>query len=136
MTGHTTPAVRDVGGASLRVKFPLNCSLDEGGFVLAVRREPDLGWLPAIAGVPGHQGLDRQGNSRVGLAELMIMARPVVPAQTEGPVDLTSVHAITFLPHDNLEELFPVGSTLEIAELSKLTNFFLGLNAGGKKFRF
>ena len=67
----------------------------------------------------------------MGLAELMVMARPVVPStETSGPADLGGVERITFLAEEHLEDLFPVGSTLQVAELSRITNFFLGLNAG------
>jgi hypothetical protein len=52
------------------------------------------------------------------------------PQETVGAVDLSVIERVTFLANEHLEELFPLGSTVEVAELSKLTNFFLGLNAG------
>ena len=52
-------------------------SLREGSYLLALRASTPGAYLPAIAGVPCRQGLDRYGESRVGLAECMVMARPL-----------------------------------------------------------
>lgn len=50
----------------------------EGGYVLALQPAGSTGfWLPCIAGVPGSQGRDRMGLSREGLAECVVMARPL-----------------------------------------------------------
>ena len=52
VTGHTTPNLADVGGASVRVRFDL--PLEEGGYLLGIRPlAHGHRWLPAIAGVPG-----------------------------------------------------------------------------------
>ena len=52
VTGHTTPNLADVGGASVRLR--LAQPLGEGGYLLGIRsREHAHGWLPAVAGVPG-----------------------------------------------------------------------------------
>ena len=125
VTGHTTPAVRDVGGASVRLRFGSgSAAVSSGGYLLAVRSEQQ--WLPAIAAVPGDQGLDRHGESRVGLAELMVMARPV-HAESGGAA---AAEAVTFLPEDALSALWPLGNPAEVVVVSQCTDFFLGLNAG------
>ena len=115
---------------------------DGGGFLLAIRvkgnsiSETDnrnnylnrhLGFLPAIAGIPGKKGLDRYGNSRVASAELIIMGRPLASQNTN-----KDLHAaeITFFPEETISQLFPIGSQVEIINISRVTDFFLGLNAG------
>jgi len=105
--GYTTPATRDIGAASVRVRFlPTSDEIKggqeesihdnddtwEGGYILGVQRILNRGlhrhpagasagpalFLPAIAGVPNDKGLDRHGQSRVNLAEVMVMCRPIV----------------------------------------------------------
>eukprot|EP00435_Cladocopium_sp_Y103_P038682 s3161_g10.t1 len=80
----STPAVRDIGGASLCIRLEASAGPDvnqrhvalrEGGYLLALRGADSGNFLPAIAGVPCRQGLDRAGLSRVGLAECMVLAR-------------------------------------------------------------
>ena len=52
VTGHTTPNLADVGGASVRVRF--DKPLEEGGYLLGIKPlAHGHRWLPAIAGVPG-----------------------------------------------------------------------------------
>eukprot|EP00931_Biecheleriopsis_adriatica_P123572 TRINITY_DN98628_c0_g1_i1.p1 TRINITY_DN98628_c0_g1~~TRINITY_DN98628_c0_g1_i1.p1 ORF type:complete len:287 (-),score=59.30 TRINITY_DN98628_c0_g1_i1:85-879(-) len=122
VTGHTTPSVSDIGAASVRLRLssqeasvPL---LPEGGYLLAVRIGREHQFLPVVAGVPGNKGLDRHGCSREGLAECCVIARPV----TDG----TS----TFLPDGVLQAWAPVDADMEVIVLARLTDFFLGLNAG------
>lgn len=123
--GHTTPAVADIGAASLRLRFGGTAQPDDaappkdGGYLLGIRL-PEHGhrFLPAVAGIPGRQGLDRFGCSRVGLAECCVVARPV----TDGTA--------TFVPDAVLREWAPVGSIVEVIVLARVTDFFLGLNAG------
>ena len=116
--GHTTPNVADVGGASLRLRFA--DPLAEGGYLLCVRPTQSSQWLPAIAGVPGERGPDDHGNFRPGLAELMVLGRPV----HESP------HELTIVPHATLAQAFPAGAELEVVVIERVTDFFLGLNAG------
>ena len=62
VTGHSTPAVRDVGCASVRVK--LDEELEDGGYLLALQsgKHTEKGQpfsrstVPAIAAVPGDKG--------------------------------------------------------------------------------
>lgn len=117
VTGHTTPACQDVGRGSLRLRFLDASAVTDGGYIVGIRR-PGLRWLPAIAGVPGARGLDRYGESRMGLSELLVMARPIAGGED-----------VTCLPHEVLEGLFPLGLTAEVVVLSRVTDFFLGLNA-------
>ena len=124
--GYSTPAVSDVGGASVRIKFDnKNNNLDSfisGGYLLGIRNNKNLNsqdFLPAIAGIPWEKGLDRDGKSRIGLGELMVLARPL-----NGKKD------VTFLPKKVLQELYPTHSTVDIVLLKHCTDFFLGLNAG------
>jgi len=135
--GYTTPAVRDVGGASLRLRFEGHPP-EAGGYILAVR--PRLHhhdqneinhWIPAIAGIPGDVGKDRYGQSRVSLGELMLLARAV--AAGEGRLRsccLDEVDHVTFLPTEVLEQHYPIGLELEVSFVERATDFFLGLNAG------
>ncbi|CAK0878163.1 unnamed protein product, partial [Prorocentrum cordatum] len=93
-----------------------------GGLLLALRAEGADGFLPAIAGVPGGQGLDRRGGSRAGLAECMVMARPLTGGKEEG--------SVTFLHVEALRCWLPEGARLDVVVLSRVTDFFLGMNAG------
>lgn len=132
VTGFTTPAVSDLGGASLRVRFlasshSTSSAVQDGGYLLACRASPDSQWLPAIAGVPGKHGLDRFREGRENLAELMVLARPLDCG--DGGASGTA-QRVTFLHEPALRAIFPVDSALEIVILHRCTNFFLGLNAG------
>ena len=125
-----------------------------GGFLLAIRvkgssfSETDnrnnclnrhLGFLPAIAGIPGKKGLDRYGNSRVASAELIVMGRPIAnndkPMSDKPEYDQITKHnvksaEVTFFSEDTISNLFPVGSLIEVINVARVTDFFLGLNAG------
>eukprot|EP00948_MAST-09A_sp_MAST-9A-sp1_P003689 g3689.t1 len=125
--GYTTPAIEDIGGSSLRIKF--DDILKSGGYILGIR--PRSGtkvqdFLPAIAGIPGEKGLDRNANSRDGFGELMILARPLHKPESDDKI----MPRVTFLPEDVLQKLYPESSTVEIVVLDSLTDFFLGLNSG------
>ena len=123
INGYTTPAVRDVGAASLRLQFPKELDVRSGGYLLGIRAEGHLAYLPAIAGVPWDEGLDRYGASRRGLAELVIMGRPLDEDAYPGQY-------VTFFPEDVLTELYPKQKQAEVVVIGRLTDFFLGLNAG------
>jgi len=127
--GYTTPAVNDIGAATVRLRFVqkqqpgsstnFDLPLRDGGYLLAIRSCLYGGrFLPAVAGVPGQQGLDRYGKSRIGLAECVVMGRPVSDASA------------TVLPDSILQEWLPAGSDVEVVVLTRLTDFFLGMNAG------
>ena len=149
ITGFTTPAVQDVGGASVRLRLPTAAGgggggsgprpcpdlspLDAGGYLLGIRLAgagptgASAGWLPAIASVPGDKGADRHGESRQGLAELMVLARPLLAG---GTVPTSTPRHVTFLDEPCLRQLYPVGAKVDVAVLERATGFFLGLNAG------
>ena len=133
VTGHSTPAVEDVGGASLRIAMSLanEHRLDPGGWLFGIRRagvdQSNVAptFLPAIACVPGEHA-DRGGQSRGGLAELMAMARPARwPSHAPNCAPL-----VTHVPDEPLRAVFPQGATVEVKLHAKLTDFFPGLNAG------
>ena len=111
-------------------------------------------FLPAIAAAPGARGPDRHGNSRDGLAELVVMARPLATEQTlsrrddvaeiekvsEGkrfqkkPRDANRIDArdesfVTSLDDASLRSWLPVGAKADIVVLRRVTGFHLGLNA-------
>lgn len=133
VTGHTTPNLADVGGASVRLRHmgDQESFLKDGGYLLAVKRtggaSPEgRGWLPGIAGVPGDRGPDDHGNYRPGLAEIMVFGRPMDdPERQQGGEE-----RITTLHHEVLSELLPVGEQVDVAVLARVTDFFLGLNSG------
>ena len=181
VTGHTTPAVADVGRGSLRVRFMRPHDGDDalglrrfptGGLLLGVRRsrsvsgsssedvlfarekseregsprrwvEPSHRFVPAIAAAPGKRGEDRHGESRDGLAELVVMARPLVidarDSETDGDVGFRDVRAsakptaaprfVTSLDDAALRLWLPVGAPVELAVVRRVTGFHLGLNA-------
>lgn len=127
----TTPAVQDIGGASICIQLEEHggdggrlVELLDGGYLMAVRPEGrGTGFLPAVAGVPGRQGLDRAGRSRIGLAECLVMARPVRLAEdAEGHV--------TFLHDAALRGWLSDEKIVDVVLLARVTDFFLGLNAG------
>ena len=197
VVGYTTPAVKDIGAASLRIRFlepnAANSLIaltknefssnpnhhvdnqhkpdvnklyninnvddiykdvfhDGGGYLLAIRLHKNCkkatidensiqysGFLPAIAGIPGKKGLDRYGNSRVASAELIVMGRPL--ANNDKPIsakeendqitkDNVKSAEVTFFSEDTISNLFPVGSLIEVINVARVTDFFLGLNAG------
>merc|ERR1711924_223428 len=119
---HTTPAVTDIGGGSVCLQFE-ECNerveVQDGGYLFGLRPCGSKSFLPVVAGVPGRQGLDRYGQSRIGLAECMVMARPL-----QGGKDLTFLHDAALQPW------LPVNSKVDVVMLARLTDFFLGLNAG------
>lgn len=130
VTGHSTPNLADVGGASVRLRHlgGEGNFLPDGGYLLGIRvaregRGTEGGWLAAIAGVPGDRGPDDHGNYRHGLAELMVFGRPLDPDGVAGP-------AVTTLHEEALAQLMPVGSHVHAVVLERVTDFFLGLNAG------
>ncbi|CAJ1397620.1 unnamed protein product [Effrenium voratum] len=123
--GFTTPAVRDVGGASLCLRLEEQdagtVGLQQGGYLLALKPIGGAGFLPAIAGVPCREGLDRFGASRLGLAECMVLARPLAePSGAPGH--------LTFLHEPVLRGWIAEGSVVEVVLLARLTDFFLGLS--------
>ena len=133
VTGHSTPAVEDVGGASLRIALALASEheLEAGGWLFGIRRTgarqngTASSFLPAIACVPGEH-TDRGGRSRCGLAELMLMARPARwPSHEPHCAPL-----VTHVPAAPLRTIFPRGATLEVKPHARVTDFFPGLNAG------
>ena len=125
---------------------------DGGGFLLAIRSHKpndevlsdeflieNSGFLPAIAGIPGKKGLDRYGNSRVASAELIIMGRPLASNKQHESDDQSFNKAIkndsqipelTFFSEDTISQVFPIGSLVEVINIARVTDFFLGLNAG------
>ena len=168
VTGHTTPAVADVGRGSLRVRFSRSHSGDEtsfptGGLLLGVRRstrespssreddlqtstrsrgatrtsvEPRPRFLPAIAAAPGARGPDRHGASRDGLAELVVMARPLVTdrgdaSKSKSKSSEKNAHSlmVTSLDDAALRAWLPVSARAEIVVVRRVTGFHLGLNA-------
>lgn len=152
VTGHTTPAVRDVGGASVRVAFddmgavrdgtrspghakrwpPERSGPDRarggarrraGGYLLGLRAPRAAAGsavpraLPAIAAVPGRTGPDRERRSREGLAELMVLCRPISappPAARAG----AGAEEVSFLDDGVLRALYPLGAAVEVRSRS------------------
>jgi len=114
--GGSTSAVRDIGGASIRLRTP---EMADGGYLLAIRATPEGSWLPAIAGVPGRRYDEIGEESRLGLAELMILARPI---ECQG-----STEEVTFLPTEVLQCLYPTQSSVEVVKLKRVTDFHLDL---------
>eukprot|EP00913_Durusdinium_trenchii_P001326 g1224.t1 len=62
--------------------------------------------------------------SRIGLAECMVFGRPLVTEE-----DLAGEGQATFLHEHALEGWCPLGSTLEVVVLARVTDFFLGFLA-------
>jgi hypothetical protein len=75
IVGYTTPALRDVGGASIRLQIETDVDLESGGYLLMLRNNNVLSNFPALAGVPGNAP-DRAGLARNGLAECIVMGKP------------------------------------------------------------
>jgi len=122
--GYSTPSVVDVGGSSIRLRFPV--PEEEGEPMLSAsasvaigvrRRDMNATWLPAIAGVPGHHP-DRAGLSRVGLLETVVMARPTVKG------------GVTFLDEDVLRAWVSQGQELELVPLRRLDDFHIDDGSG------
>lgn len=123
--GYSAPSVVDVGCASLRIRFaPEDCEAigdqmlsAQCSIALAVRRKDREGWLPGVAGVPGHHE-DRDGRARRGLLEAVIMARP------------TTSGGITFLHEDVLREWAPVGVELQLVPVRRVDDFHIDDGSG------
>ena len=75
IVGYTTPALRDVGGASIRLQIESDSELKSGGYLLMLRNNNVRSNFPALAGVPGNAP-DRAGFARNGLAECIVMGKP------------------------------------------------------------
>jgi len=111
--GHTTLATSSVGCASVRIVFEDKGALSHGGYLFGLKR-PGFGQaLPAIAGVP--RRMDQSIQSHEAIAECVVMARPV----SDGT-------CVTFLPHQVLCELYPVGSPVQVVVLDRVEDFFVG----------
>mmetsp|Transcript_118880 Transcript_118880/g.236878 ORF Transcript_118880/g.236878 Transcript_118880/m.236878 type:complete len:244 (-) Transcript_118880:6-737(-) len=122
--GYSTPSVVDVGGSSVRLRFPVPKEEDESmlsasaSIVIGLRhRAMNATWIPAVAGVPGHHP-DRAGLSRVGLLETVVMARPTVKG------------GVTFLDEDVLRAWIPQGQELELVPLRRLDDFHIDDGSG------
>lgn len=144
VTGHTTPALADIGRASLRVRFtsPDAAHHPTGGLIIGIRRHPDERFLPAVAAAPGDRGPDRHGSTRESLAELVLMARPLHEAEDDaaaaeidgdasgGIRTLAGGVAVTSVDDETLRDWAQVGhSSAEVIILRRVTDFHLGLNA-------
>jgi hypothetical protein len=146
------------GGLLLGVRRTVPSSFDTVSADRATREvEPSAyRFLPAIAAAPGARGPDRHGNSRDGLAELVVMARPLATEETlsrrddvaesekgsggEGkrfqkkPRDANRIDArdesfVTSLDDASLRSWLPVGAKADIVVVRRVTGFHLGLNA-------
>ena len=144
VTGYTTPALADIGRASLRVRFtsPDASQHPTGGLILGIRRHPDERFLPAVAAAPGDRGPDRHGATRESLAELVIMARPLHENEDEASASeidgddsggirtLARGVAVTSVDDETLRDWARVGhASAEVIILRRVTDFHLGLNA-------
>ena len=114
----------------------------DGGYLVALRSyhqgshrgsgrstaDSNLGrWvLPAIAAVPGSKGLDRYEQTREGLAECVVMCRPIQMTSEGAP----ECDGITFLHNEALLQIFRVGDAVQVHLVARVQEFFLGLNAG------
>ena len=93
-------------------------------------------FLPAIAAAPGARGPDRHGASRDGLAELVVMARPLVTdrgdaSKSKSKSSEKNAHSlmVTSLDDAALRAWLPVSARAEIVVVRRVTGFHLGLNA-------
>ena len=68
----------------------------------------------------GTRGPDDHGNYRPKLCQCMVLGRPVVGA----------AELVTFVDEPALQQLYPVCGPAEVVVLARVTDFFLGLNAG------
>lgn len=74
------------------------------GLLLGIRKSIHHRWLPAIAAAPGDKGPDRYDNSREGLAELMIMARPTVARSDDDDGDENESEESQQLRHKHYDD--------------------------------
>ena len=116
LLGFSTRAILDAGATSVRVKMPTDC-IDEPGIHLAAISTNNSS-LPAVAAVPGDTP-DSRGSSRRGLAELMVLARPV--AEADG-----SCSHVTCLTEDVLREYFS-NHPIELVSLQRIAAFEEGM---------
>ena len=116
VSGFSTPAVWGLGGASLRLSFDSDAALAPGNSLLCIRARDT--WLPALAASPGDLP-DALGASRRGLAELMVLARPVA-----------KMAHLTCLPDEVLRALFGDGEPAAVVPLLYLKPFAQGMSAG------
>ena len=100
-------------------------SLEGGSYLLAVRLR--RAWLPALAGVPGCEMPDAYGACRAGLAELMVLGRPMASGDSAWGVACSHV---THLPEAVLRQHFARSAEVEVVNLRRLCAFAPGLNAG------
>lgn len=119
LDGFSTPAVWGLGGASVRLRIT-GAPLADGNSLFCVRSATARSaWLPALGASPGDRP-DSAGHSRLGRAELMVMARPVAKA---------SPLRVTCLPDEVLRHLFADGEA-DVVLIARLKNFAEGLSAG------
>ena len=100
----------------MRVKIPTDCIHEPGIHLAAISTNNSS--LPAVAAVPGDTP-DSRGSSRRGLAELMVLARPV--AEADG-----SCSHVTCLTEDVLREYFS-NHPIELVSLQRIAAFEEGM---------
>ena len=122
----------------LRFRVEGGDAVADGGYLVALQRstlgsgrsiaDSNLGncILPAIAAVPGSKGLDRYEQTRVGLAECVVMSRAIQMSSAGTPES----DGITFLHNEALQQVFHVGDAVDVHLIARVQEFFLGLNAG------
>ena len=133
VTGFTPLGVERVGGASVLLELARQRQeeIRDGVFVFGIRSAPDRHWLPAIAALPGETP-SRSGQCRAGLAEVMVLARPVAAQQASRTLPRsTGCSHVTFLAEPTLRELYrPESTSVEVVELLRVAPFRVGMSGG------
>ena len=133
VNGYTALGVQRVGGASVLLELAQQRQeeIRDGVFVFGIRSAPDRRWLPAIAALPGETP-SRSGQCRAGLAEVMVLARPVAAQQASRTIPRsTGCSHVTFLAEPTLRELYrPESTSVEVVELLRVGPFRDGMSGG------
>jgi hypothetical protein len=122
--GFSTPAIKSIHASSVRLRQP--GGWQAGSYLTAVRVED--AWLPALASVPG-DAPDSLGHSRLGLVELLVMARPLADPSCGidrhgGDAERRPCGIVTCLPEVALRYLFAApGTSVHLIHLERVAPF-------------
>lgn len=125
LQGYSTDAIRRIGASSLRITCDPN-AIEPGSYLMALRAGTT--WLPALSAVPGDLP-DSRGSPRNGMAELLIMARPIaleIAANDDNvQCDPHACTHVTCLSDETLRHLFDSNDNpkLELMSLQRVAPF-------------
>ena len=130
VTGYAPLGIERVGGAwVLEPAQQRQQETRHGVFVFGIRSALYRHWLPAIAALLGETP-SRSGECRAGLAEVMVLARPVAAQQTSRTSPGTGYPRDLPGRANSARALSPESTSVEVVELLGVSHFRVGMSGG------